>query len=86
MSNNNGNKNRLGASKRLGEKISWKSPNRKKTRVNSPIAATTVHLHCSTPSTKMKLSWENADAKKQDATTPTNDLSAEAGGQPHREP
>ena len=56
MSNNSGNKNKLGASKRPGEKISWRSPNRKKTRVDSPIVATTIHLHYSTPSTKIKLS------------------------------
>ncbi|KAK9221980.1 hypothetical protein WN944_010411 [Citrus x changshan-huyou] len=76
----------LGATKRKGETIAWRSPDRKKKRLNSPMAATAIHLHCSSPSAKIKLSWENTNPEKQDVTTLTKDLSVEAGDQPRREP
>ncbi|KAH9649425.1 CCHC-type domain-containing protein [Citrus sinensis] len=76
----------LGATKRKGETISWRSPDRKKKRLNSPRAATAIHLHCSSPSAKIKLSWENTNPEKQDATALTKNLSVEAGDQPRREP
>ncbi|KAH9792118.1 CCHC-type domain-containing protein [Citrus sinensis] len=66
----------LGATKRKGETIA----------LNSPMAATAIHLHCSSPSAKIKLSWENTNPEKQDVTALTKDLSVEAGDQPRREP
>lgn len=87
MSNNKENKIKLRTSKRPGEVISGKSPERKKTRVNSPIATTTaIHLHRNSPSTRIKLSWDKANTGKEDVATPTKKLSVEAGDQPRRQP